>query len=661
MKVTRFLALLLVLLGMSSLAQAQITTVRGEDENEWKRTLKTDTKGRLQGVQAQKVLHNCDSKADWTALSNDTTGIDEDLDHVEGAKSLEFDKVDGTDNTKLGGIQKTITSVDISHYMENNGFIMVSLNVSATTDIDYCFIRLGTDGSNYNEWRVDDDALSAGWQQIRFAFYAPSTAGNLGNGMAATAITYLALGCAFDLETSLLADIRVDNIAINTGFQTSADLSSQVSSAVATPNVNVLKIASQPVDMGAGNVGVGTQRVIAATDDPNLSKLSAWDDGADRAKVNVEHDWKIDGMDSTSGWAVANDATANIALSSNHVQGTGSLTFDKVNGTNFTEGYIEKTITSLDLNDYEAHNVIEWKMYLSSLGDVAYVFLRLGTDSSNYSEWRVIDEDLTAGKWNPISMFAGDLQYAVVGTGMDSTAVTYVAVGASFDAEDDLLSGIGVDDIDIHETAHTTASIAAEVKTSVTTANINLQKVGNKTVDRNVGASGDGTLRVVNATDDPNLSKMTVMDLDTTGSVDNRQVAAIVTQSATGAVLNSPTAPLYTSSAGSVSVTASAGPTATDTTPDLILAAQDVAGHPSWGLQLINNGGGSGSALSDADVQVSRDGGTTWFSLTWTACDNLAASASCDYDFPLNSYTNIRVYTTAVVDTTATVNFSSVK
>lgn len=109
------------------------------------------------------------------------------------------------------------------------------------------------------------------------------------------------------------------------------------------------------------------------------------------------------------------------------------------------------------------------------------------------------------------------------------------------------------------------------------------------------------------------------------------------------------------------SVKVSVGPTATDATPDLILPSQDISLAKLWGIQLINNGGGTGSALTDADVQVSRDGGTTWVSLTWTACDTLAAGAKCDYDFPSNSYTNVRVYTTAAVDTTVTVKFSARK
>jgi hypothetical protein len=106
------------------------------------------------------------------------------------------------------------------------------------------------------------------------------------------------------------------------------------------------------------------------------------------------------------------------------------------------------------------------------------------------------------------------------------------------------------------------------------------------------------------------------------------------------------------------STTAQAAGVATDATPDLVLASQDVTQAECWGIQLVNVGGGTGSALTDADIQVSRDSGTTWTSLTWTACDTLAAAANCDYDFPGNSYTHVRVYTTAAVDTTVTVNLS---
>jgi len=216
-----------ILLAWSAIAQDEVL-VKGQDESEFRRPIRTDAKGRAQGSQGQKLLDPCDATTGWTVLGSDTEGLSTDLDHVEGTNSLEFDKVDSVADTVFAGIQKTLASVDVAQYMENNGFVLVSMNLSSLADVDYCFVRLGTDGSNYNEWRVDSEALSTGWVQVRYLFFAPSTAGNLGNGLSdASAVTYVALGCAFSAESSTLADIRVDNIAVNAGAQVMADFQSQ--------------------------------------------------------------------------------------------------------------------------------------------------------------------------------------------------------------------------------------------------------------------------------------------------------------------------------------------------------------------------------------------------------------------------------------------------
>jgi len=221
-------AVLALAFANNSLAQNRVI-VQGEDEDEFKRTLRMDTKGKPEIVQAQSLLDGCEATDGWTALSNDTTGIEVDLDHVQGAKSLEFDKVDGTDSTVFGGVQRTLSpAVDVAQYMSNNGYIVLSMNLSSIADIDYCLVRLGTDASNYNEWRVDDDSLSIGWNQIRFHFFSPSTAGNTGSGISAASVAYEAVACAFDLETSTLADIRIDNLTVISGLQTSSDTTSQV-------------------------------------------------------------------------------------------------------------------------------------------------------------------------------------------------------------------------------------------------------------------------------------------------------------------------------------------------------------------------------------------------------------------------------------------------
>ena len=963
--------LLLILSGV--VAQADI--MEGYDVFEKKRPMRIDNTGRIIG--ATYVMDACDATAGWTALSNDTTGIEVDLDHVMGAASLEWDKVNGTDNLTVGGIQKTITAVNLTFLIENAGAFGYSMNVSSVANIDYCFIRVGTDASNYNEWRIDDTAIRVGWNSFRFNINAPATAGTLGNGWNSSIVTYIALGCNHDLETDLLADVRVDHIVVHAGLQVAADVNANASSSgVGGTDVNISKVGGnatdtdsgtsgigtirvtnstddilsvsdddnantatnpiyfQPTDAAAVNavdhpiyvaaskdtsanadgnrifvqddvtklggvaitlntgvVGTGVQRVTNATDDifsisdddsantatnpiyfqptngtgvnaqdkpifvavskdtainsdtnrifvkndmdkvagtatnvdggnmdggtqtvtladddpavlalaalagaiivdsaaftpavdsvamagfefddvaptavqegdggaarmtsnrsvhmvmrdaagnergleitasggaevdiatqtltavkvskdaavnatgnrmwvksdtdmvggtaintdggnrdagtatvaiadddpvaVSVAHLDAWDDGSDRANVNVERDYVLDGMNATAGWTVGNDATANIALSANHIQGTGSLTFDKINGTNFTEAFIQKTIASVNLDDYETHNVLEWALYASDLTDVVYSFIRIGTDNANYSEWRVLVDDLTAGRWNAVAMFAGDVEYAVVGTGIVATAVTYIAVGVSFGLEDDLLAVIGVDELMVHESQHTTASITSEVTSSVNTANVNLLKVGNKVTNIGAGNAGTGTQRVSISTDDVNLSKLTVEDMDTAGPVDNKQVVAIVTQSATGAQLNSGTYPVFVSAVvtGDTFDRTSVGPDAVGNTATEILSDIDISKAGSWGIQIDNNGGGTGSDFTDVDVQVSRDGGTTWTSLTWEDCDDLtSAAAPCDYDFPMNSYDTIKVYITSVVDTTATVNLSA--
>ncbi len=744
------IALCLVLVAFPAMARI----IDGYDPNEKVRPYRLDADGRMIGWNL--VIDACEATTDWTALSNDTTGIATDLDHVMGATSLEFDKVDGTDNTIFGGIQKTLTAIDLTTIVANGGSFTVSTNVSSLADIAYCFLRLGTSASHYNEWRVDDADMSTGWNSLRYNTDSPSSAGATGNGWDPAVVTYIAIGCAFDLETSALADLRVDHITARGGQQVSADINASSSSssgpmaqvdvqqyggnpvttadadtgagvdnlqrsinvvpaaggavigtedydtgggldhvnrvgikvpgaggavtitgvggdldidisaqsltavkvsATAAANLvgnpiyvavskdaaanatanriwatdNLDQIAGNAVAVDAGNTDTGTLRVVNSTDDPNLAVMSNWDDGNDRARTAIERDFLLDPLDATAGWTVGNNATANIALSSSHVEGSGSLTFDKVDGDNHTEAFIQKTIPSIDLIDFQSHSLVEWNTYVSDLSEVAYVFVRLGTDNANYSEWRAFDVDLTIGVWNTAVEPGGTVIYTVVGTGMLYSAITYLAVGVSFDAENDTLTSIGVDVIATHESHHSTSTISAEVTSSVNSANINLFKVGNQPTAKNTGVATNGTQRVTVATGD------------------------ILTVSATDAA-NTSSNPIYTSSAGAVSTTVAQGPTATGGGTVLVLNSTDISKESCWGLTLENVGA---NPFTDADVQISRDLGTTWTPLTWTSCDTVAAAATCDYDFPLNSYTNVRVYVTSGVATSVDVTFSS--
>lgn len=156
----------------------------------------------------------------------------------------------------------------------------------------------------------------------------------------------------------------------------------------------------------------------------------------------------IDEMNAITGWAVLGNDTTTLATSTEHVLGTNSLSFAKVNGAaNTVTAGIDKTLTTtVDLSRFGAGAGIEVALQVSSVANVASAFVRLGTDSSDYSEWRVADTDITAGVWD-LSRIALSSVEDVTGTGADMSAIAYVAVGTRHDAETDALAAILFDHV----------------------------------------------------------------------------------------------------------------------------------------------------------------------------------------------------------------------
>lgn len=204
-------------------------------------------------AQQHKHIEECEATTGWTVLGNDAINLATTVNHVFGQYALEFDKVNGAANTKLGGIQKTITSLNLTPYHVGSGYLLMSIYLPSLADVDYIFLRLGTDSSNYNEWIVDADVLTEGWNLCACIAAHPETV--QGNGWIDTAITYIACGVAFDAETDALADIAIDRIAYNTGLVTTTPV-------IEPKNINLLKIKNKVVNVGAGAPDTGTQRVI---------------------------------------------------------------------------------------------------------------------------------------------------------------------------------------------------------------------------------------------------------------------------------------------------------------------------------------------------------------------------------------------------------------
>lgn len=664
----RFLSIVLFLL-FSFPATAEI--VEGYDVFEKRRPMRLDNTGRIIG--ATYVLDPCEAIAGWTALSNDTTGIAIDLDHVMGAASLEWDKVDGTDNLTVGGIQKTITAVNLTFLIENAGAFGYSLNVSSVANIDYCFIRVGTDATNYNEWRIDDTALRTGWNSLRFNINAPATAGTLGNGWNSSVVTYIALGCNHDLETDLLTDARVDHIVVHAGLQVAADVNANASSSgVGGTDVNISKVGGNATDVDAGLSGIGTLRITQSTDD--IVSISD-DDNANTVGNPIYMQISQDGtnaVDATHPIPISDDMAANtvanpiaVQLSqdgTNAVDATHPIPISDDLAANAVTNPIFTQLSQDGTNPVQTANPLPVSATIAANTLANPMFIQISQDGTN---------PIAAANPIPVSatMAANATANRIfVNANTDQILGTATNVnGGNRDAGTQTTT-LADDDPAVLALAAMAASVIVDDAaftpgtSSVSMAGFEFDDATPDAVDEgDGGAARMSANRNVYMTVRDSSGNERGLDITATGGAEvdiATQTLTALKVSATAAV-NTANNPIYISSAGSTSTLAAASG-ATDATPDLILGAQDISEHKNWGIHIWNNGGG-GNPLTDADVQVSRDGGSTYFSLTWTACDTLADAADCDYDFPFNSYTHLRVYTTSTVGTSVTIQMSARK
>lgn len=213
-------------------------------------------------------VENCNDASLLTALNAGTTSIVTTSDHVFGTGATQFSKT-GTASV-FAGVQRTITAMNIGETFEDGGFVACGVKIPSIANVDYVFMRLGTNSTNYNEWRWDVDALSSGeWLQLRRATAQPSAF--LGTGWDDDAVTYVAFGVAFNSASNTLAGIIFDNVHLVQGRITDTTIVASIDSAITGNKVDVHKIGSVPVDKNIGNASGGTQRVVLASDQPTIS------------------------------------------------------------------------------------------------------------------------------------------------------------------------------------------------------------------------------------------------------------------------------------------------------------------------------------------------------------------------------------------------------
>ena len=399
-----------------------------------------------------------------------------------------------------------------------------------------------------------------------------------------------------------IGDVDVKSIIPGTG---ATNLGKAIDTAVGSTDTGVLALAKHKEDL------VHLTTADGDTDVPTLDSLG-------QLHVNPEGHHVFDAMNAVGDWLILNDATANFTTTKKHVIGTNALIFDKVDGTDNFAAVIDQIITSVDLGDISLHDIIQTVSYIPDLADVAYVFVRLGTDDTNYNEWRIPDTALTAAEFEILAFNIGDASNAgITGNGWDPSAITYIAVGVQFDGEDDALVGIIFDSLSYHTNTHTSAELNAEVSSSVSSANVNLQKVGGSPTDKNSGNKSNGSQRVVLATDDINAALIkTAAEL-----IDNPIVAHDAAASGSSGVMM----------AGGVAqdVDDTAPPNRISTEADALRLAADFDGAlfvRTHGPQLWSYHVDGSSALTDAAVHADPGAGLSIY-VTDIAVSSGAATA----------------------------------
>ncbi|KKK55213.1 hypothetical protein LCGC14_3076820, partial [marine sediment metagenome] len=215
----------------------------------------------------------------------------------------------------------------------------------------------------------------------------------------------------------------------------------------------------------------------------------------------------FDALDAVGDWLILDDATENFTTTKKHVLGTDALIFDKTDGSGTFAAVIDQTISAVDLGSPSPHDLLQTVIYLPTLTAVSYIFVRVGTDDTNYNEWQIPDSALTAATFETIIFNIGDADHdGITGNGWNPSAITYIALGVQFDNEDDALVGIIFDEFSFHTNQHTSAELNAEVSSSISSAKVDLQKINGSVVDKNSGNKSNGSQRMVIADDDTNLS-----------------------------------------------------------------------------------------------------------------------------------------------------------
>lgn len=323
------------------------------------------------------LLDEMDVTDGWTVLGDDTDNLTTSLNHVQSLASIIFDKVNGAGNTVFAGIQKTIASVDLIKFTSQD-LIILDFVIPSLAQLDYVFVRLGTDSSNYNEWRIQADALTAAtWETLAFAIGDPDFVGNTGNGFNQNAITYMAVGCAFSNQTNTQVGIQFDHLGVHSASHTTSIVSSEVTTSISSANINLAKVKGQPTAVSTGVADNATQRVAVAADaqgdaitqNPTLIGGEDTAGNARRFQTRTTGEQFVtphsvsrslpDGLSNTQEmWINRGGTNGGHFVQSNYPFMFNGATWDRFRG-NATDGQLVNLGTNNDIHGTVAHDAVD--------------------------------------------------------------------------------------------------------------------------------------------------------------------------------------------------------------------------------------------------------------------------------------------------------------
>lgn len=245
-----------------------------------------------------RIIDRCESVTDplYTELGDETDNLEVAAARsVAGQYAIEFDKVDGTATTKSAGAYREYDpALNLDKERLGGGWITWKLYVSSVADIDYAWLCLGDDSTNYVEYRVPDTRLEAGVNNLcAVPMHAYAAVG--GTGCNFSDIGYMSWGVAFDAEDDALANMAIDEISIWPGIaplptipEDIVDFTTQdgAGSAVDSPKTSV---GTTPVSLtapaharfvtlqGEAAIRVGRNGTLDGTADEGYDQLMAYE------------------------------------------------------------------------------------------------------------------------------------------------------------------------------------------------------------------------------------------------------------------------------------------------------------------------------------------------------------------------------------------------